>query len=63
MVKTENKNMPLPEKHKCLSNTNSIVHQELNVLDVVRKDHEEHMHLPGVCGLEKKSYLDMHYTD
>ena len=55
--------MPLPEKHKCLSNTNSIVHQELNVLNVVRKDHEEHMHLPGVCSLEKKSYLDMHYTD
>lgn len=39
----------MSEKHKCLLNTNSIVHQGLSVLDLVRKDHEEHMHLPGVA--------------
>ena len=48
-----------PEKHKCLSNTNSIVHQELNVLDLVRKDHEEYMHLPRVY--RKKKCFGMYW--
>ena len=46
--------MPIPEKHKSLLNTKSIVHQELNVLNLVRKGHEEHMHLPGVCGFKER---------